>query len=518
MASLAGDPMYTLQEIPGKGKGLVATRRIAKGTRILSEEPLIRVPTGDHNRQAFHELIRKKVDALTPDQQQSFLSLHNMHSDDASLQYIGIVQTNLSAFGDDTSEGGIFLEASRINHACDNNAHRSWNENIKRHTIHASRDIEEGHEITIYYLGTLHNRQTRQEALRTSFMFTCSCRLCSLPRHQSQESDRRLDEISRLHGSMVENGIVGYASAPERTLRYADRIVCLYNEHRPDDGGLPRAFLGAAQIAIIHGDLARARIFLERARLGWTALEGDDSHPQFSLLCQDPSKTKSYGMSMKWKTAVDEIPKELAPEEFEDWLWRRPKPRQLGQPVKFREQAVFPSFMNLPDDTNTDPIFYESRDGLTYRPQQHWCFLAEIVSFDTFACLRMKVKDVDGKTVQLIFYTEGRGSEIAPSRIRNGYTIAILYAQRHAFSILDTGIRHKEPVKLKVFPTSLNKLLASSDRVQTFSTETNGNRTAGWHEKGHKADCKLLRDADLKGLLHLTWEKFEGHVAFPLRT
>lgn len=317
-------------------------------------------------------------------------------------------------------------------------------------SIHALRDIEEGHEITIYYLNTLLSRETRQEALRTTFMFTCSCRLCSLPRHQSQESDRRLDEILRLEASIVEKGLVGYISAPERTLRYADRIVCLYNEHRPDDGGLPRAFLSAAHIAIVHGDLVRAQIFVERARLGWTALEGDDSHLQVTLLSQDPSKSKSYGLSMKWKTSVDEIPKELAPEEFEDWLWRRQKPRQPGQPVNFRDQAVFPSFMNLPNETDADPIFFESRDGLAYRPRQHWCFLAEIVSFDTLARLRMDVKDVDGKTVRLIFYTEGRGSEMAPSQIRNGYTIAILYAQRHAFSILETGIRHGEPVKLKV--------------------------------------------------------------------
>lgn len=466
MASLTGDPMYTLQEIPGKGKGLVATRRIAKGTRILSEEPLIRVPTGGLNPQAHHELIREKVDALTPDQRQAFLSLHNTHSDDTYSQYVGIVQTNLISFGDDAREGGIFLGASRINHACDNNAHRSWNENIKRHTIHALRDIEEGHEITIYYLITLFDRETRQEVLRTTFMFTCSCRLCSLPRHQSQESDRRLDEILRLEASVVEKRLMGYIEAPERSLRYADRTVSLYNEHRPDDGGLPRAFLTASHIAIVHGDLARAQIFVQRARLGWTALEGDDSHLYVTLLLQDPSESKSYGLSMKWKTSVDEIPKELAPEEFEDWLWRRPKPRQLGQPVNFRDQAIFPSFMNLPDDRDdiyTDPIFYETRDGLTYRPRQHWCFLAEIVSFDTLARLRMDVKDVDGKTVPLMFYTEGRGSEMAPSQIRNGYTIAILYAQRHVLSIRKPGIRHEEPVKLKV-------PLPSPLRQQTWET------------------------------------------------
>jgi hypothetical protein len=29
--------MYTLQDVPGKGKGLVAVRKITKGTRFLSE-------------------------------------------------------------------------------------------------------------------------------------------------------------------------------------------------------------------------------------------------------------------------------------------------------------------------------------------------------------------------------------------------------------------------------------------------------------------------------------------------
>jgi hypothetical protein len=43
MSSSAGDPMYTLREVSGKVKGLIATRKIPMGTRILSEEPIIRV-------------------------------------------------------------------------------------------------------------------------------------------------------------------------------------------------------------------------------------------------------------------------------------------------------------------------------------------------------------------------------------------------------------------------------------------------------------------------------------------
>lgn len=36
--------MHTVQNVPGKGKGLIATRKLRKGTRILSEEPLFVMP------------------------------------------------------------------------------------------------------------------------------------------------------------------------------------------------------------------------------------------------------------------------------------------------------------------------------------------------------------------------------------------------------------------------------------------------------------------------------------------
>ena len=106
----------------------------------------------------------------------------------------------------------------------------------------------------------------------------------------------------------------------------------------PNDVGLPRAFLDGAQIAIANGDLAKARILTERAALGWTVLEGDDSSRvlQNRALSRDPSKHEFYGMSTKWKTAVDDIPQGLDSKEFEDWLWRREKPKRHREPADFR--------------------------------------------------------------------------------------------------------------------------------------------------------------------------------------
>lgn len=86
---------------------------------------------------------------------------------------------------------------------------------------------------------------------------------------------------------------------------------------------------------------------------------------------------------MKWKTAVDDVPLGLDSKEFDDWLWKREKPKRPGQPVDFRNRATFPGFIDLLDENDVSPEFYSSSDGFTYRPRRHWLFLAEIVDFGT---------------------------------------------------------------------------------------------------------------------------------------
>ena len=170
--------------------------------------------------------------------------------------------------------------------------------------------------------------------------------------------------------------------------------------------------------------------------------------------------------------------------------------------------------MDLPDENDVDLDFYESSDMVTYRPRRHWCFLGEIVDFATLVRLQMEIKDIDGRKIPLYFYTDGRGSELAPAQVQKGYTVAILYAQRHAFVHGEPGIRPEDPQMIKVpqelpiyvieldlcslternvtqiFPLSLHKLLALNDQVQQFSIELDGIRMC--HGCGRKA-------ASLKG-------------------
>jgi SET domain-containing protein len=121
MQSTICDRLYIIQEIPGKGHGLVAATTITKGTRILSESPLFRVPQGGNSKEQLRDSISKKIAALREEQRQAFLSLRNSFEDEDGPE-LGRVRTNALPLGSDATTGGIFLDSSCINHSCNPNA------------------------------------------------------------------------------------------------------------------------------------------------------------------------------------------------------------------------------------------------------------------------------------------------------------------------------------------------------------------------------------------------------------
>jgi hypothetical protein len=444
--------MYSLTEVPGKGKGLVATTDIPRGTRILEESPVVTIPDRPRDDEWLKAHISQQVDSLNEQKRQSLLSMHNVYPySNIFEQCLGIIRTNALPVEADGIGGGLFLEACRINHACDNNAQKNWNQRIKRHTVHALRDIPQGEEITIFYLDRDSSRELRQKRLQDKFRFLCSCPLCSLPDEQSKQSDKRLARIDQLDDLIGRDGMALKFSL--RTLRYADECVRLYNEQGPSDAGLARTYMDAAQVAIAKGDLARGRIFAERAVDGWRASGGDDCKEvlEHGDLCKNPAKLPLYGLSMEWKTTIDDVPQGLDPAEFEDWLWRRETQtnRDLVQcSTGFRDREVFPSFAGLP----TQGGFYGriEHSGNTDQPMKHWCFLGEITGLTTLVHLELELVDLDDKKLPLHFYTEQQGREVDVNQLRVGNTVAVLYAQRYRFVYGKPGIRHEDPATLKV--------------------------------------------------------------------
>ncbi|KAL8324301.1 hypothetical protein RB597_007846 [Gaeumannomyces tritici] len=221
--------LYAPQEVPGKGLGLVATTKIAKSTRILSEAPLFRVPQSTISKKQVCDSLSKKVAALSDDKRQAFFSLRNSVKDEATRE-LGITRTNALPIGSDAATGGIFLEASRINHACLQNAQNTWNEGLQQLTIHAIRDINQGEEITIMYIEDRANRAARQRILQRNFRFTCSCQLCLLPPSLRASSDARLDEIQRVDKSIGDG--IQITASPLQALHNARKLLKYFRAFR----------------------------------------------------------------------------------------------------------------------------------------------------------------------------------------------------------------------------------------------------------------------------------------------
>jgi hypothetical protein len=174
-------------------------------------------------------------------------------------------------------------------------------------------------------LNSRRNRRTRQKELEENFRSTCFCQLCSLPPHQSRESNSKLDRIHTLDCIIDQAGVPSLISSSRLILSYVDEQVQLWNNPTPDEVGLAREYPDAFQVAIANGDLARARTFAERLVPLYLTTLGADSPDviHYRKLVQDPTTNDYYGMSMSWKTTLDEIPQELGSKTFEDWLWKR---------------------------------------------------------------------------------------------------------------------------------------------------------------------------------------------------
>ncbi|KAG6131480.1 hypothetical protein E4U12_003647 [Claviceps purpurea] len=528
--------LYALQDVPDRGKGLIATTNIPKGTRILSEKPLMVIPA---RKPVSYFSISQQLEALSEEQRDAFLSMKNVHPS-VGDKIIGIFRTNFLCL---TKSGdlAIFQEACRINHDCESNTFHYWNDNIKRHTVHATRDIQSGEEITISYVSSMMKYYARRETLRQSFKFTCWCRPCSLPDKQSQKRDRVIEKI--LHFAKLERS--SQSVSPDEALSYLRSQVCLYNELGLEDYDFARVHGHAASLFIKHGDLARGRLFAQMAASMFETLLGNDSTEviHYACLARNPASDPQYGFSMMWHTSVGDVPHGLTSDDFEDWLWKTKEPEGLERPMSPLYQGWFSGFADLP---HRDDIY---AGGSVKIP--HSCFLGEIVAVDFVHRLEFEIRDIYDETIPLRFYTNGEGAELPPEEYSRGDTIAVLDASRYEFEDGVSGIRHEEPWMMKVFPLCLDEVLALNDQVHEFSFRQQNNtrkchgcgRTSAealmkrcdkcllfWYcnsecqdvgrntiTKTHEDYCKFLQNPDLRALFLIKWKDVQNHIHFPLK-
>ncbi|CEI69233.1 unnamed protein product [Fusarium venenatum] len=192
------EEIFTVQDVPLKGKGLVAATRIPKEVFILTESPLTEVPRDGPSHEALHQIIIE----------------------------VGITETNGLCPGPDAKNGAVFRTTSRLNHSCK-----------PMHRL----------KIIITYLGEpLLAYEQRQKKLKDAFNFDCYCRLCYLSSAENRGQDigasmRPVAYNTRIRGREIDDSKPGVG----RT------VVMLYAaQHIPMDRAM----------GVIHGDPGQLRI------------------------------------------------------------------------------------------------------------------------------------------------------------------------------------------------------------------------------------------------------------------
>ncbi|KAJ8124861.1 hypothetical protein O1611_g8779 [Lasiodiplodia mahajangana] len=228
IVSRKDDEKARIVEIPTKGRGLVATRAIRRGERIMAAKPAFLV-----HREAFMELplediyslMDMAVNRLPKPRRESYLAQAGTMGGHKITDILFTNSFQVALADQDGFHYANFPDVSIFNHDCRPNLAFFVDKNLTHYT-YAVRDIRPGEELTISYLDGLQVRSMRQERTQNSLGFSCGCSQCSLPKKESAESDNRLLAISQIEKNLSDfNG-----KAPSPTM--IEEYVALYRKER----------------------------------------------------------------------------------------------------------------------------------------------------------------------------------------------------------------------------------------------------------------------------------------------
>ncbi|KAI0326126.1 SET domain-containing protein [Cubamyces sp. BRFM 1775] len=274
-------PPYKVASAPlTDGVGLFATRAIPKGCIVLSESPIFTQPPPPSRT---NSTVMSALSQCTRDEQRQYFNLANAYKTPrmgkrALLPALGIFETNAlpcgkakGTGGGGTRRAGIFLLAARLNHSCQPNLARWWDEGAQRMTFRALRDIAEGDELCMNYVDVLGTKAQRMEELRTAFGFECVCEACALVGEELLESDRRRAAIRRL---FEEVGVCG--NEPTLGLRKVKLALRLLKDEGLVHYEASFCF-DAFQFCILVSDYVNAKAWVRKAWEASCSTSGLDS-------------------------------------------------------------------------------------------------------------------------------------------------------------------------------------------------------------------------------------------------
>ncbi|KAE9966288.1 hypothetical protein EG328_009024 [Venturia inaequalis] len=176
--------LFMIVDIQGRGKGLVAIKKISAQTQVLAEKPLLKLDD-EIDDDAEIALVTKAFRKLSARNQEAYLSLSGFASDIYQSQSAWRTMSDehkkvIAVWGSNNWNDMVFKMGCRINHACAPNLETSWNERSGKQVWVAMRDIEEGEELTGTYVYDIerHGTAYRRDELKRYWGFECSCEAC----------------------------------------------------------------------------------------------------------------------------------------------------------------------------------------------------------------------------------------------------------------------------------------------------------------------------------------------------
>lgn len=270
---------YVMAAIAGKGMGVISTRNIKRGERIIAEPPLLVITKGSEM------LTVAAVNDLPPGKRALFDGLHNAKTmpfkDHPYEDILGTFSTNNICIDRDGCLSGTFVTISRFNHSCSPNVEWDWNEKLQAETVHACRDILRGEELCPSYMnieanpGLCSPSSVRSATLKLRYGFLCCCSVCTLPGGLKADSDMRRGNIFLLGDRIITAIQEGRNGDGERLVK--ERLQLL-SEERLEEASNKRVCSADAYQACKHaGWHERAREWLEAAAAYALVSVGADS-------------------------------------------------------------------------------------------------------------------------------------------------------------------------------------------------------------------------------------------------
>ena len=213
---------YCIEEVDGKGLGVIAKLSLEAGDLVFAETPQLTFETdSSQSMQKVKEEFQRMPSAV----KEEIMSLEDAWSSRGRKTLRGIIETNgieCETTGRSCNTKAVCLNLSRLNHSCNANCDYSWNERDQQMEIYAQTAISEGEELCISYIDIREPRQVRQQMLQDNWQFRCSCSKCSMRLHSASDKRRlRMGELSALLYS---------SRSSARKLRIAKKLLKLYKE------------------------------------------------------------------------------------------------------------------------------------------------------------------------------------------------------------------------------------------------------------------------------------------------